>query len=55
MFPDITGPVHLLAEGEDGEVEPATPLPQFVEDWISVFSGWTAEHKMIALNGLISV
>ena len=48
--------MYLLGEGEDWEEEqPASPLPQFVEDWLATFTSWSAENKAVALNGIISV
>ena len=48
--------VYLLGEGEDWEEEqPASPLPQFVEEWLATFTSWSAENKAVALNGIISV
>ena len=38
---------------EEEEVEPPQPLPAFLEEWLATFSGWSAEHKIMALDGLI--
>ena len=47
---------YLLGEGEDLEEEqPATPLPQFIEEWLATFNSWSVENKAVALNGIISV
>lgn len=46
---------YLLGEGQDvGEEPPATPLPLFIQEWLAIFTSWPAEHKAMALNGLIS-
>lgn len=57
MHTSAAGPsVYLLGEEHEFEEEqPATPLPQFVQEWLATFTSWPAEHKAMALNGLISV
>ena len=38
---------------EEEEMEPPQPLPVFLEEWLTKFSGWSVEHKIMALDGLI--
>lgn len=32
---------------------PMTPLPPSIEEWLSIFSSWSIEHKMAALDAIV--
>lgn len=34
---------------------PPTPLPPFMEDWLSTFNLWTLEHKKMALDAIVTM
>ena len=45
----------LGSSEENTFTEPSPPLPAFIEEWLSTFSTWSAEHRLSALDGLVAL